>query len=82
LPLLRLLALLRTFDASSNQLTGPIPSLTGDSSLETFMVYDNQLTGPMPPLAHQGLDALFWFVAFENELTGSIPSLEGLSRLN
>jgi Leucine-rich repeat (LRR) protein len=82
IPNLAGLAHLRTFDASSNQLTGPIPSLTGDSSLETFMVYDNQLTGPMPPLAHQGLDALFWFVAFDNELTGSIPSLEGLSRLN
>ena len=64
-------------DVSRNQLTGPIPSLSGLTQLGSVFASSNQFTGPIPSLS--GLTALRYFYVDVNQLTGSIPSMTGLS---
>jgi Leucine-rich repeat (LRR) protein len=63
---------LKFFDVGSNQLTGPIPSLSGLTALQYFDVGSNQLTGPIPSLS--GLTALQNFYVNNNHLTGPVPA--------
>ena len=64
---------------SQNNVTGPIPSLSGLNNLQTFRCQRNQLTGPIPSLS--GLTNLQFFGCDTNQLTGPIPSLSGLNNL-
>ena len=70
---------LSDFDVQSNQLTGPIPSLTGLTSLFNFYVAHNKLAGPIPAL--DGLTTLVRFHVEANQLSGPIPALAGLTNL-
>lgn len=70
---------LQFFEASYNQLGGPIPSLDGLSALQYFRIVGNQFTGSIPALS--SLASLHEFTAEENLLTGPIPSLAGLTNL-
>jgi Leucine-rich repeat (LRR) protein len=70
---------LRDFYCHENQLTGPIPSLSGLTNLKNFFCYSNQLTGPIISLS--ALVNLQIFNCSVNQITGSIPSLNGLNNL-
>lgn len=65
---------------SVNQLTGPIPPLSGLTSLQHFRAWGNRLSGVIPSL--DGLGALRTFHAGGNQLTGPIPPLTGLPSLH
>ena len=67
------------FSAKGNDLTGPIPSLSGMQSLEYFEVSENQLSGALPELA--GLARLTSFHVARNPLSGPLPRLTGLPAL-
>ena len=71
----QLTALKRLF-AHQNQLTGPIPSLSGMTALNNLTVYDNQLSGPIPDLSGTALASV---LINQNQLTGPIPDLSGLN---
>lgn len=64
---------------SNNNLTGPLPSISGLTALEMFIADINQLTGSIPSL--NGMAALEKFSVGTNRLTGTIPSLNGLIAL-
>jgi hypothetical protein len=70
---------LEDFRVYGNQLTGPIPELSGLTALRSFWVGNNQLKGPIPQLS--GLTDLHAFQADGNQLTGPIPELSGLTAL-
>ena len=70
---------LQFFYVDNNQLTGPIPLLSGLTTLQNLSVGSNQLTGPIPSLS--GLTALQTFNASNNQLSGRFPSSFGLAAL-
>jgi hypothetical protein len=67
------------FRVADNQLTGPIPDLSGLPNLIEFYVDFNQLSGPIPAL--DGLTQLTNFWAQNNQLVGPIPPLDALTSL-
>lgn len=73
------LKFLRSFSATGNELTGPIPPLGGLQNLEYFNVSQNRLQGALPDL--RGLARLTSFRADRNLLNGSLPLLTGLQLL-
>jgi len=64
---------LTNFTVQSNNLTGPIPTLNNNRSLQTFAAAQNRLTGNIPSL--DALTGLNTFLCDNNSLSGSIPSL-------
>jgi hypothetical protein len=70
---------LAVFTVGANQLTGPIPTLTGLTKLDHFDVSSNQLVGTIPALT--GLTSLAYFDVSGNRLSGLIPALTGLTQL-
>jgi len=66
-------------DLNTNNLTGPLPVISGLTTLITFRLFQNNLTGNIPSLT--GLSALQGFFVRNNQLTGSLPSLTGLNAL-
>ena len=73
------LKFLRSFSAIGNQLTGPIPPLSGLQNLAYFDVSQNQLMGALPDLI--GLARLTSFRADHNLLSGPLPRMTGLQLL-
>lgn len=63
----------RRFSAIGNQLTGPIPPLTGLTNFAILRIYDNQLSGTIPSLA--GLVSLWSFDVSNNQLRGDVPEV-------
>jgi Leucine-rich repeat (LRR) protein len=63
----------------SNNLSGPLPDLSGLTNLQRFDVGANQLTGSIPVIS--GLTNLQAFYVSGNRLTGSIPDISGLTNL-
>jgi Leucine-rich repeat (LRR) protein len=70
---------LRYFHVGDNNLTGPIPPISGMQNLAGFGVSNNQLSGSIPPL--EDLPQLFDFEVSNNQLTGNIPPLIGVPSL-
>ena len=57
---------------SQNKLSGPIPDITGMTSLQYFWIMVNNFTGPFPDL--NGLTNLRLINCGSNQLTGTIPT--------
>jgi hypothetical protein len=63
----------------ANNLSGPLPGISGLAALKYFNVAANQLTGSIPALA--ALSQLQTFYVAHNNLGGSIPALGALGNL-
>jgi hypothetical protein len=63
----------------ANNLSGPLPDISGLAGLKYFNVAANQLTGSIPALA--ALSQLQTFYVAHNNLGGSIPALGALGNL-
>ncbi len=74
------LSKLQTFIANNQFLTGPLPPLSGLSSLTFLDLRSNQITGSLPDLS--GLVSLQTAKLSNNELSGILPSLDGLNQLS
>jgi len=71
---------LTDFNASRNQLSGPIPSLAGLPLLYSLYLNDNELNGTIPELT--GLNSLVYLHLQYNHLRGQIPaSITALPKL-
>lgn len=69
----------RQINLQSNNLRGPLPSLSGFQRLVSFAAPSNELTGNIPSLA--GLPELLIFVVNMNHLTGPVPDLGAAPKL-
>jgi Leucine-rich repeat (LRR) protein len=70
------LSQLSVFSATSNKLSGSVPSLDGLTQLSRVFLDRNGLSGAIPALT--GLTSLQSFTVSDNQLSGSIPLLAGL----
>jgi Leucine-rich repeat (LRR) protein/sugar lactone lactonase YvrE len=70
---------LTLLNLAGNNLSGPIPALTGLSNLQTLWLSENKFTGSIPELT--SLTQLQQAYFSHNQLTGSVPSLAGLTEL-
>ena len=61
---------------SGNQLSGPIPDITGMSSLQRFWVMVNQFTGTFPDIS--GNPNLQVINVGDNNLTGTLPDISAI----
>ncbi len=71
---------LRTVLLHDNQLTGPIPDLSGYTRLQYLYLYDNQLSGAIPDLSNSAA-TLEQLLLHDNQLSGTIPDLSNLTSL-
>jgi hypothetical protein len=70
---------LSILDVHQNDIDGPMPPLSGLTSLAIVRIFGNALSGPMPAL--ESLANLETFLAYSNQFTGEIPTLQGLASL-
>lgn len=63
---------LRRFDASTNELTGPIPAELCELQLESLNLYENNLNGKLPD-AIANSQNLYEIKLFRNQLSGNLP---------
>ena len=74
------LTALTTLYLWGNDLSGPIPDLSGLTALTTLDLGQNELTGPVPTWLGT-LTNMVALYMWGNEFTGTIPDLRGLSSL-
>ena len=74
------LTALTTLYLWGNDLSGPIPDLSGLTALTTLDLGQNELTGPVPTWLGT-LTNMVALYMWGNEFTGTIPDLSGLSSL-